>query len=151
MSLFQSHINYGILLCGSAFGSHLNRLRTLQRSALKCLYNSELTDNLNVEHKVLSLDNLFKFEILKLVYRFKRALLPSNLANLYRNSADVHHHNARQNAMDGLHQSRPRTIRTGMTFLHLGPRLWNALPAGIGSLVGLSRYTKHLKKYLLLR
>ena len=72
-ALVHSNLLYGLLVWGSTYKSYLTKLKKLQNKALKIITNScprERVTPLYHKLKILKLDDLYLFELAKLMYQF---------------------------------------------------------------------------------
>ena len=92
-ALIHSNLLYGLLVWGSTYKSYLTKLKKLQNKALKIITNScprERVTPLYHKLKILKLDDLYLFELAKLVYQFTNNQLPSRYSNYFTYSSDSH-------------------------------------------------------------
>ena len=95
-SLFYSHINYCIILWGSASKTNLNKLVVLQKRAVRIITNSSYlchTDPIFQKHKLIKLSDLYKYACLIFVFKYKLNLLPiacQSLLTLNMNNAAIY-------------------------------------------------------------
>ena len=72
-ALIHSHLLYGIAVWGSTYQTLINKLQVLQNKAMKMIegrdWNSKISDTY-LKHKILTVQNLYLFEVGKLMYRF---------------------------------------------------------------------------------
>ena len=78
-ALIYSQLIYGIAVWGSTYQTLINKLQVLQNKAMKMIegrdWNSKVSD-INLKHKILTVQNLYLFEVGKLMYRFHNNRLP---------------------------------------------------------------------------
>ena len=70
-SMIYPHLLYGIVIWGSTFKTYLGKLSVLQNKALRITAGSNWLDNATqyfAKLNVLKLDDLYKFEIAKLMH-----------------------------------------------------------------------------------
>ena len=74
--LFASHLNYGLLLCGT----HVYRVSKLQKKAVRIMSNSKYlahSEPLLKTLKLLKIGDLYKMKLMKFYYNLSYNLLPS--------------------------------------------------------------------------
>ena len=79
-SLIQSSLNYSLM----SWGFNCGRLKTLQKKAIRAICNSKYnahTEPLMKNLKILKLEDMFKINMLKWYYRFKKQQLPDFFAD----------------------------------------------------------------------
>ena len=85
-ALIHSQLLYGIAVWGSTYQTLINKLQVLQNKAMKMIegrdWNSKVSD-IYLKHKILTVQNLYLFEVGKLMYRFHNNRLPITFANYF--------------------------------------------------------------------
>ena len=106
-ALIMSHFQY----CVTSWGYSCYRLFKLQKRAIRIVtlskYNAD-TDPLFKLNKLLKIDDIFKIQCLKLYYKYRKAILPKYLFDMFTENCDVHNHNTRQTSH--LHHGVTRTV-----------------------------------------
>ena len=91
-SLIQSHMTYGLLVWGNASQSHISRIQTLQKRAIRIItkskYNSH-TDPLFSGQNILKFSDLYEYQVLLFVFDQLCCHLPSSFVNLFHFNHDV--------------------------------------------------------------
>ncbi len=148
-SLFYPHLIYGVLLWGSTHQSHLNKIITSQKRAVRILsgadrsaHTNELFHNL----KILKFKDVYNLYLSN--YMFKQIHTPciNNLVPLISNR-QIHTYSTRQ--ADNLHKTYARTQKVKNSFMFRGPHLWNKLPNNLKTTTDERRFQKQMKRYLL--
>ena len=71
---------------GSTYQTLINKLHVLQNKAMKMIegrdWNSKVSD-IYLKHKILTVQNLYLFEVGKLMYRFHNNRLPITFENYF--------------------------------------------------------------------
>ena len=105
-SLFQSHLNFGILCWGHNIGQHNgnNILMKLQKRAIRIITFSPYrchTEPLFKNMSILRLDDIFKLCKLKFAFNYSHNLVPNYFIYEFRTvrSHDVHHYATRHNTI----------------------------------------------------
>ena len=79
LALIHSQLLYGIAVWGSTYQTLINKLQVSQNKAMKMIegrdWNSKVSD-IYLKHKILTVQNLYLFEVDKLMYRFHNNRLP---------------------------------------------------------------------------
>jgi hypothetical protein len=89
-------------------------------------YNDH-TNPLFIKNNILKLDDIYKVEVAKIVFKFKQNVLPSSLQNIFTLNYDLHDSITRQ--CNDLHVMRSRTTLASQHLVCKGPQVWNALPS----------------------
>lgn len=139
-ALFESHINYGIHLWGSATG--VNSILLLQKRALRVIFNKNTKEScrpLFPELKVMTVYNLFIYRTL--------IFLRSNI-DFYQTRSDVHSFNTRNK--DKLDYTRCRLSVSSNTCFFNGINIFNKLPLEARKLP-INRFKSCIHRWLLNR
>lgn len=146
-SLVYSHLSYGIILWGSTYATHINKLVTMQKKIVRAISNAEYNEHAHpffLELNLLKLNDIYTIEMAKFMYKYVNKDLPEPLSNIFVNTHHIHDHNTRQSTF-----MRPFKSRLNTTFnsvLSKGPRIWNALPVGLQNKTNLTSFMSSLKK-----
>lgn len=139
-ALFESHINYGIHIWGSATG--VNSILLLQKRALRVIFNKNTKEScrpLFPELKVMTVYNLFIYRTL--------IFLRSNI-DLYQTRSDIHSFNTRNK--DKLDYTRCRLSVSSNTCFFNGINIFNKLPLEARKLP-INRFKSCIHRWLLNR
>ena len=105
-ALIMSHFQY----CITSWGYSCYRLFKLQKRAIRIVtlskYNAH-TDPLFKLNKLLKIEDIFEIQCLKFYYKYRKAILPKYLIDMFSENRDVHNHNTRQTSH--LHHGVTRT------------------------------------------
>ena len=94
-SLFHSYVTYGSLVWSYTSQKNLEKLFKLQKKCVRIITFSnyhEHTAPLFASLNLLKLEDIFQFQILKLIYFFYNDRLPTEIKNLFTISNSVHSH-----------------------------------------------------------
>lgn len=134
-TMIYPHLSYGIPLWGSTYNVHKKQLFIMQKRCIRIMAGAnsrDHTDNLFNELHVLKLDDIYKIEVLKFVFKHMQDSLPTSLENLFTLNSKIYERDTRQRY--DLHR---RKCRTNLAIQHIsckGPQMWNALPSHIKEL-----------------
>ena len=149
-SLINPYLLYGNLLWGSTYQTHLQKLTTLQKRALRIITNSKYNDHTSPLFKrlnILKLDDLYKSELAKFVFAIKRSLAPSPLLNIYQLNSRVHSYHTRQH--DDVHANKSKCDTVFRSFIKKGPHFWSSLSPAIKESQTTDSFRSRLNKYLI--
>ena len=128
---FQSKLNYGLELIGSADHSLIKKLQVKQNRALKILFNKDYytpTKQLHYELKTLMVTDEYKLSMAKFVYKQQHGLLPVVYDKHYTKVQETHGHTTRQKDLlkigNHSHKSQHSEKMSAVT----GAKIWNDLP-----------------------
>ena len=146
-------IDYGSLTCGSAAGTHIERLSKLQKRAVRIILHAEFntpSDTMFRELGWFSIPNRINFS--KAVFTYNRALIyltPEYISSLLKPVSQVHTLNLRSTDNGSLYVPKSHTTIYDGSFSCSAPRLWNSLPQKIKTAGSLNVFKKNIKAHLL--
>ena len=149
-TLISSKLRYGIASWGSAKSTALNRLKLLNKKAVRYVVNLSFSGNLYSAFenmKFLSVDSLYKYETAKFIHLWQNGRLPGDFNNFMERIN--HSHGTRANNLRHFKLSQPRTELGKTSIKFHGARLWNDLPPHIQEERVTNRFSNILKTFLL--
>ena len=148
-SLLFTHLNYCILLWGSAAKTALLPLHILQKKAARLITNQNYTAHANPlfkKLKLLTIKDVHKLEVAK--YMFKMIQLHSGTtSSLFTTLSSLHHYYTR-NSTTNFFTKRSNTDLGKKSKQILGARVWWEVPDHIKDLT-FSSFVKKYKQYLI--
>jgi len=96
---FNSKIQYGIELYGSANQTLIKKLQVKQNRAIKTLFNLDFltpTKQMHKDYKLLMVNDKYKLSIGKFAYKYQNNLLPEAFEHYFSNIKDNHYHMTRR-------------------------------------------------------
>ena len=97
-SLILSHLQYCTLLWKNSYCTNLDKLRILQKKAIRIITNSHYiahTDPLFSKLKLLKLDDLYKHQLGIFMYKAANNKLPDSMSSMLTRIQNIHKHNLR--------------------------------------------------------
>ena len=149
-SLILSHLQYCTLLWENSYCTNLNKLRILQKKAIRIITNSHYiahTDPLFSKLKLLKLDDLYKHHLGIFMYKAANNKLPDSMSSMLTRIQNIHKHNLRN--QNSYYIQNIRTNSRKCTINYSGPVFWNALPSKLKQLVSINQFKNKLKELLL--
>ena len=143
-SLFHCHLLYGLPFWSSVAKTHFQKTTTAQKKAIRHITKSGSREHckpLLKKMSILSLDDLKKYEMAKLIYN---DLKGPNLFNFQQQST-IHSHNTRYSTNLSLPLPRSNLLRDSVFFQ--GLRTFNALENNIKNAESLPKFKKRLKRF----
>jgi hypothetical protein len=131
-SLFNSHFSYGLAVWGNANRIYTDKIRSLQKRAIKAI-NSSLNEDIDTDRifydlKILTLDHQLEIQLSSLMWDYDHNTLPNSLQDCFKKSNLVHNYNTRFSSKGKLHYSKVRTVKHGIkSFKHQGVTILNKL------------------------
>ncbi len=149
-SLIYPYIDYGISLWGSTRATYINKIKTLQKRAIRIImgsnYNAHMT-SLFAKLKILRVEDVYKLSIAKHMFSNKEGNLPKPLMNMYTNNSSVHRHATRNRNKP--HVCVRKTSFISKNIRHLGPKVWYDLPTDITESKSSNCFKYKLKKHMI--
>jgi hypothetical protein len=151
-TMIHPHLTYCIPAWGSAYNVHKNKLILMQKRIVRIIsgakYNDH-TDNLWGQLHILKLNDIYKVEVSKLVFKHKQGVLPLPLRKLFISNSEIQEMRTRQ--FDDLYVKKCRTTLATQHVSCKGPQIWNSLPSSIKILTDgtINRFTSRLSNYIL--
>jgi len=97
-AIFQSHLQYGLIVWGNTYKSYLNKLCTLQNKAIKIIGGGTWRESAipyYSKFKILKLQDLYLLELATFMFKFKTKQLPFNFINYFGQLKIIHTKNIR--------------------------------------------------------
>ena len=150
-SIFLSHLKYGILCWGRIRPSFLKPLSILLNRALRCINFSYYRDSatpLYFKEKILKVQDLFNFEVLKFMFKYKSGNLPSNF-NVYFEQTHIEHAHNTRHSKHNMYLKRKHTTKGMESLNFLGVKLWSQVPDRIKRSRNCHTFAKQIKTFLI--
>ena len=149
-SLIQPHLEYGLILWGSANKTVINELFLLQKKAIRIINKAhfyEHTSPLFRSNKILKLTDLYEYNIAKFMFKFNCGILPSSLNKIFTTNKTHHQYNTRNRNNPRIPLSKYSS--TTKSVRHKGPQIWNCIPTTIRSSRSINTFKYKLKNSLI--
>ena len=144
------YINYGILAWGSAYSTYINQLFKIQKRALRIISNSphrSSTTPLLIKYNVLSVIDMYNFELGTFMFKQRNGLLPTVFDDLFSTHSDIHSLNTKHK-----HKLRLPLIKKVFcekSIIYQGTKLWNEIDDDIKNETTVNRFRSKYKKHLI--
>ena len=132
-SLFHSHMSYGLILWSNAKQCYIDKIRSLQKRALKAIVfaNNETnisTNRIYFELKVLNVDHQLQVQSSSLMWDYDHNMLPQSLRSYFKRANLVHSYCTRAASKGKLHHGKVNTHKHGVkSFKYQGIKILNDL------------------------
>ena len=128
-SIFNSHLLYGLVVWGNANYSYMNKIKYLQKRALRCIVFANFdknidTNSIHFDLKFLNLDHQFQTQLSSLMWDYDHDVLPLSLRKHFKRANLVRIHNTHTAAKGSLHYSK---VNTSKSFKYQGIKILNDL------------------------
>ena len=146
-SLILPYLLYCNLIWASTYPTHIQPLFILQKKAVRiitcspfCTHSQPLFDKL----KVLTIFNIYKFQISCFVFSHLNKLLPNPLSSFLRLNLEYHNHNTRHR-----HDLHHKFLKYKFAIRSQAPHIWNTIPLSLRQSLRQFNYKRLLKSYFL--
>ena len=153
-SLIYPYISYAILAWESPYKTHIDKIQIKQNHSARLNFfataHGEHTESALPLLKlldVLTVHNVYRFEILKFTYLWHKGLLPKPFSNYFQYASNVHKYNTRCASMQNLYVKRVRTNMGKQTFGYAAYVILDKIPLNLKEL-SVYQFSKQLKPYL---
>ena len=149
-TLIFPYLSYCNISWGSNYLSRLNPLIILQNRAIRLICGAHWRSSsapLYINHRLLSLLNINRFQICLFMHRYHHRLLPYSFNNYFITGSSLHDHATRHASSYRSEYARLKIKQFSIKYL--GPKIWNGLPAHISALQSITLFKNRLKKILI--
>ena len=149
-TIFNSHLQYGILCWGSTTATNLYRLQVLQNRAVRNMMRAPRyfrLDNHYLNLRILKTDDLYSLEVAKFMHCHRNHCLPDCFSSFFHERRSHPSHNLRSSNNFMYDIIRCRTARGQRSIRYHGPKIWNEIPISIrktSKLLFKKQYKVHL-------
>jgi hypothetical protein len=148
-TMIHPYLSYCNIIWGGASLLALNRLICLQKRAVRlitCSYFRAPSNPIFDKLGILKLQDVYKYEILMFVFKFKYNMLPACCMHLLQQRSTSGHYYLRKEP--DFVMSSFRTLSRKRSVTIAGPELWNALPDLVKSSATIMIYKSRLLDFL---
>ena len=149
-SLVLPHLNYCNYIWGNTYKSHLLKLYTFQKKAVRIITKSHIrfpSTPLFKKLQILSIYDLITLNTLICMYSVQAKIVPDKYCNMFIQNSNIHSYFTRQS--HHFHQPNLRSTSGLKSLCYTGIKKWNNLPHHIKSSSTLTRLKKLCKNLLL--
>ena len=128
-ALVHPHLLYALPLWGCTYQKYTQKLQLLQNKAIRVIYNSNRFSSVTplcIELGILKINELFKFEIAKLIHQHSHNLLPSGISSLFTDLSTIHSRQTRSQTQKSLYSPKFSTQRCQRSIKFQGTKIWNS-------------------------
>ena len=149
-SLVYPYLVYCVSVWGSTYPSNIKRILLLQKKVVRIISGSAFdahTEPIFKQLKILKLCDIFRFQVGKIIFLFKKRRLPIAFNNLFMIRSQLHSYNTRNSS--SFYTFSCRTNIRQFAIRTQGPRLFNSLNSEICNAANISLFKSKLKTFLL--
>ena len=151
--LIYSKVQYGIISWGTASKTSLNAIQIRLNQILRAISFNNVRTQVTSLYKNLNslkLDDIYKLELAKFMYKVYNKNLPKIIENKFTKLASTHEYNTRQSTKSGYFLPRVNKSIALNLLSFRGPKLFNEIDYELKSMQWVS-FKKNYKKQLLNR
>ena len=127
--MIHSRLLYRITVRGNAFDKHLKILATLQNKAVKLISGTQWRDHvLHLKLQLLKLNDLYFYEVAKLMHKHKQKILPMALSTFFAPVKAIHTRSTRLASSElnlQLHRYKSQKLQKNVQYQ--GVKVWNSV------------------------
>ena len=151
-SLFSPFLQYGILVWGLTYETHINPVFLLQKRAVRAIsfehYTASSTPIFS-DLKILKLQDLFHLKLLSFVYECVNKISPSCFHSFFELVGSVHQYGTRQVIKSNIFLTQKNTLQYGLRSVrYCGAKCWNNIPVDIKQSPSVSSFRQKIKAFL---
>ena len=151
-SLFSPFLQYGILVCGLTYETHINPVFLLQKRVIRAIVFEHFTSPstpLFSDLKILKLRDLFQLKLLSFAYDCVNKISPSCFHSFFDLVQSVHQHCTRQATKNDIFLTQKNTSQYGLRSVrYFGAKCWNDIPMDIKKSPSTISFRRKLKAFL---
>ena len=151
-SLFSPFLQYGILVWGLTYETHINPVFLLQKRVIRAIAFENFTSHstpIFSDLKILKLHDLFQLKLLTFVYESVHKISPTCFHNFFKSVALVHQYGTRQASKDDILLTQKNTNQYGLRSIHYhGSKCWNDISVEIKRSPSVNIFRQRLKAFL---
>ena len=105
-ALVHPDLLYSLPIWGSTFPTYLKKLQRLQNKALRIISNYNPKTSaipLFYQYKILKIQDLYYFEIAKIIYQYSNKHLPICFTSFFTQTSSIHNRSTRFNIQNNLY------------------------------------------------
>ena len=143
-------MHYALPLWGATYKSYLIKLKRLQNKALRIISKIKIRGRITPQYykyEILKLEDLYNFEIAKLMNQFTHSKLPLNYKHYFAYSSDVSSYSTRHNSSYDIFLPRFMSSKTQPSIKYIGAKIWNNIPFDLKNAPYL-KFKESYKKFL---
>ena len=127
-ALIRSHLLYGLSVWASTCKKYLTKIRVLQNKAIGLSIVSEISHKERVSPyyyklQILKLDDLYQFELAKIMHQYTHNKLSVRFCNYFTYSCNSYSYSTQNSSKDHLLFPRFTTTRTQQSIKYKGAKL----------------------------
>lgn len=139
------HLNYGILIWGNTCKTYLDKIKKLQKWAVRVISNSHYrshTKPIFAKYDLLNVEDIYYLELGVIMFKHSINELPNAFHNYFSKRSDIHEYLTRH--IDDLNLTNNKKVFSDQSIRSGGPIFWNPLEKNLKC----SKSTKYFRTKL---
>ena len=127
-----------------------NEVKKVTKQSLKIISKTKIRGKITPQYykyEILKLEDLYNFEIAKLMYQFTHSKLPLNFNHYFAYSSDVLSYSTRHTSSNEIFLPRFMSSKTQHSIKYIGAKIWNNIPSDLKN-ASYSKFKESYKKFL---
>jgi len=128
---------YGIIIWRATYPSYLSKLKTLQNKAIRIISGTHFHETVKLIYsttKILPIEDIYKFEIAKLMYNWNKSKPPISFTDYFLKREQISNRTTRHSNDNSLQIFRYRSNRLQRCIKFQGVKVWNSISISIKTL-----------------
>ena len=151
-ALVYPYLLYGVMSWGCASENVKKKVKSAQNRVLKIMrfipFGSFDMKPIYEEMNILQVDDIYRLEVGKFMYKFNNDILPENFQNYFKHVSAIHNHNTRTTANLSMNPIRSNTKFSKNTLKYKGVEVWNSIPSDIKHLPSVKSFSRQMKTFV---
>ena len=154
-NLIYPYISYSILAWGSVYNTHIQKIQVKQNHTVRLIFFARTFGRETESAKpllnlldLLTVDNIYRLEILKFSHSWHNGRLPEVFDNTFQYARNIHRYNKRYTAKQNFYKYKVKTNVGKQSVSYMEIDIWKDLPSSLKDL-SVHVFPKYIKRYLL--
>ena len=154
-NLIYPYISYSILAWGSVYKTHIKKIQVKQNHTVRLIFFARTFGRETESAKpllnlldLLTVDNIYRLEVLKFSHSWHNGLLPEVFDNTFQYARSIHRYNTRYSAKQNFYKYKIKTNAGKQSLSYMAIDIWKDLPSSLKDL-SVFVFPKYIKRYLL--
>ena len=140
---------------GSVYKSHIKKIQVKQNHTVRLMFfartfgrETESAKPLLNLRDLLTVDNIYRLEVLKCSHSWHDGLLPEVFDNIFQYARNFHRYNTRYTGKQNFYKYKVKTNAGKQSVSYMAIAIWKEPPSSLKDL-GVFAFPKYIKRYLL--
>ena len=150
-----TYISYSILSWGSVYKTHIKKIQVKQNHTVRLIFLARTFGRETESAKlllnlldILTVENIYRLEILKFSHSWHNGLLPEVFDSIVQYARNIHGYNTRYTGKQNFYKYKVKTNAGKQSVSYMAIDIWKDLPSSLKDL-SVFAFPKYIKRYLL--